>query len=115
MCLKRKANRMYAIAFDLDTDSAERLCGPAWPGSRASRYQRRRDSVRGRDRGQPDGAAERAFQQRAGHWIADRDHRDSPTRKQFEQHHCFRLLESGDLGAANPARRGGGHGYGFGE
>ena len=21
---------MYAIAFDLDTDSAERLCGPAW-------------------------------------------------------------------------------------
>ena len=28
--IKRKANRVYAIALDLDTGSAERLCGPAW-------------------------------------------------------------------------------------
>lgn len=28
----RKANRVYAIAFDLDTAMAETLCGSAWRG-----------------------------------------------------------------------------------
>lgn len=27
---KRKAQRVYAIAFDLDTATAEKLCGPSW-------------------------------------------------------------------------------------
>lgn len=30
--VKRKATRVYAIAFDLDTTAAERLCGPNWRG-----------------------------------------------------------------------------------
>ena len=29
---KRKAQRVYAIAFDLDTATAEKLCGPNWRG-----------------------------------------------------------------------------------
>jgi virulence-associated protein VapD len=28
--VKRKVNRVYAIAFDLDTAAAERLCGQNW-------------------------------------------------------------------------------------
>jgi len=31
--IKRKANRVYAIAFDLDTTAAERLCGLNWRGT----------------------------------------------------------------------------------
>ncbi len=31
--VKRKANRVYAIAFDLDTTIAERLCGLNWRGT----------------------------------------------------------------------------------
>jgi len=30
--VKRKATRVYAIAFDLDTTTAERLCGQNWRG-----------------------------------------------------------------------------------
>jgi virulence-associated protein VapD len=30
---KRKANRVYAIAFDLDSTAAERHCGPNWRGT----------------------------------------------------------------------------------
>lgn len=30
--VKRKAQRVYAIAFDLDSASAERFCGPNWRG-----------------------------------------------------------------------------------
>jgi virulence-associated protein VapD len=31
--IKRKATRVYAIAFDLDSATAERLCGPNWRGT----------------------------------------------------------------------------------
>jgi virulence-associated protein VapD len=31
--IKRKATRVYAIAFDLDSASAERHCGPNWRGT----------------------------------------------------------------------------------
>ena len=31
--VKRKATRVYAIAFDLDTAMAERLCGSTWRGT----------------------------------------------------------------------------------